>query len=374
MKKICHMTSSHMRYDGRIFKRECRSLARNGYDVTLLVSDDLPDEVLDEVKIVSTGYAPKTRADRFIHAPKYVFIKAIQINADIYHFHDPELLPVAMKLKRRGKAVVYDSHEDYPEFVFDKEWIPRYFRFLISFTYRTYETRVVKKIDAVVSVTPRLVDRFKEINTNTHMITNYPSLIRYESGNSVRDERSLCFTGSIDPLWNHENIIKSLEQLPDDVKLVLCGKKSTESYFERLKSLKGFEKVEYRGLVSHDEALQIIHNSSIGLAIPVYARDTHGNVGTLGNTKLFEYMMASIPVVCTDFILWQDIVEKWNCGICVNPNDVTAIATAIKYLLDNPNDAQKMGANGRRAVEEMYNWGEQEKILLNMYENILSNI
>jgi glycosyltransferase involved in cell wall biosynthesis len=334
------------------------------------VSDDLPDEVLDEVKIVSTGYAPKTRVDRFIYSPKHVFFKAKQINADIYHFHDPELLPVAMKLKRNGKTLIYDSHEDYPDFMFDKEWIPRYLRFLISFAIKLYETRVVKRMDAVIGVTPRLVERLKAINSNTHMITNYPSLEPYESYVRSKNERAICFTGSIDPLWNHENIIKALEQLPEDIKLVLCGKKSTESYFEKLKTLKGFEKVEYRGLVPHDEALQIIHNSSIGLAIPNYARDTHGNVGTLGNTKFFEYMMAGIPIVCTDFILWQEIVEKWNCGICVNPNDVTAIATAIEFLLENPDEAQKMGANGRRAVEEMYNWGEQEKVLLNMYRSL----
>lgn len=370
MEKVCHMTSSHMRYDGRIFKRECRSLAQNGYDVTLLVSDDLADEVLDQIKIVSTGFAPKTRIDRFIYSVKYILLKAKHINADIYHFHDPELLPVAMKLKRRGKTIIYDSHEDYPDFMFDKEWIPKYLRLLVSFAFKTYETRVVRRMDAVVAVTPRVVNRLKEINTNTYMITNYPLLERYESRNTIRDERFICFTGSIDPLWNHENIIKALEQMPEDIKLVLCGKKSTESYFKKLTTLKGFEKVEYRGFVTHEEALQIIYNSNIGLAIPNYARDTHGNVGTLGNTKLFEYMMAGIPVVCTDFILWQEIMEKWNCGICVNPNDTTAIATAIRYLLENPDEAQKMGANGRRAVEEMYNWGEQEKVLVNMYRNL----
>ena len=345
-------------------------MAQNGYDVTLLVSDGLPDELLDAIKIVSTGFAPKTRADRFLRAAKYIFLKAKQINADIYHFHDPELLPVAMMLKRIGKKTVYDSHEDYPETMFVREWIPRYFRFLLSLAIKLYETRVVKRMDAVIGVTPCIVDRLNAINSNTHMITNYPLLQLYEFNVISTNKRTICFVGSIDPMWNHENIIKALEQLPDDIKLVLCGKLSTESYFEQLKMLKGFEKVEYRGLVPHDDALQIIRCSSIGLAVPNYSRIFHGNVGTLGNTKLFEYMMAGIPVVCTDFILWREIVEKWNCGICVNPNDVTAIATAINYLLENPDEAQKMGANGRRAVEEMYNWGEQEKVLLNMYKNL----
>lgn len=94
-------------------------------------------------------------------------------------------------------------------------------------------------------------------------------------------------------------------------------------------------------------------------------------MGTLGNTKIFEYMMVGIPVICTDFILWKQIMDRWDCGICVDPENVDEIAAAISYLLDHPEEARQMGENGRRAVKEEFNWGVEEKKLLALYEEIL---
>ena len=64
-------------------------------------------------------------------------------------------------------------------------------------------------------------------------------------------------------------------------------------------------------------------------------------------------------------------MERWHCGICVEPDSVDEIAAAIQYLLDHPEEARRMGENGRRAVEEEFNWGTKEKKLLALYEEIL---
>ena len=114
MKKVCHLTSVHKRYDARIFQKMCCSLVKNGYDVTLLVMDDLPDEVKDGVKIIAASSKPKNRVDRLIHSDRKLYRKALELDCDLYHFHDPELLGIGLKLKKQGKKVIYDSHEDYP--------------------------------------------------------------------------------------------------------------------------------------------------------------------------------------------------------------------------------------------------------------------
>ena len=80
--------------------------------------------------------------------------------------------------------------------------------------------------------------------------------------------------------------------------------------------------------------------------------------------------MAGLPVICTDFILWQKIIEDYQCGICVQPDNVDEIASAIQFLLDNPDVAKQMGENGRRAVAEKYNWGVEEKKLLKLYADL----
>ena len=127
MIKVCHMTTVHDRYDSRILKKECVSLANAGYDVTLLVADNLPDENFKNVKISSIDFSPKNRLDRILNSKKQMLKKALLINADVYHFHDPELIPVGLSLKKKNKKVIYDSHEDYPNDIKEKKlWIPKF--------------------------------------------------------------------------------------------------------------------------------------------------------------------------------------------------------------------------------------------------------
>lgn len=95
-----------------------------------------------------------------------------------------------------------------------------------------------------------------------------------------------------------------------------------------------------------------------------------GRNGTLGNTKLFEVMEAGRPVICSDLKLWREIVERYSCGICVDSDDTDAIADAIRYLSEHIDESHKMGDNGRRAVEMVFNWSTQEKTLYAFYENI----
>jgi glycosyltransferase involved in cell wall biosynthesis len=89
--------------------------------------------------------------------------------------------------------------------------------------------------------------------------------------------------------------------------------------------------------------------------------------------KMFEYMAAGIPVIASDFPLWREIVVGHKCGICVDPMDPRAIACAIDYLVAHPDVAREMGENGRRAARERYNWGHEEKRLLDFYGTLLAN-
>lgn len=110
---------------------------------------------------------------------------------------------------------------------------------------------------------------------------------------------------------------------------------------------------------------------SVGLALLTPGRNTDWHNGTMGNTKIFEEMMAGLPVVCTDFVLWKEFVERYHCGICVDPENVDEIAGAIRYLLDHPDEARQMGENGRRAIKEEFNWTVEEKSLFSLYINLL---
>lgn len=365
-KKVCHVTSAHGRYDIRIFMKQCKSLAKHGYDATLLVNDDKEDEILDGVKIISTRFKPKNRKERFLNSKKLLLEKALQIDADIYQLHDPDLLPLGNKLKKRGKKVIFDSHEDYPQQIRDKTWIPKIIRSTVAMFYGLYEELSISKYDGVMSVTPHVVERLRNTNPNTVMITNYP-IVDKNGVIKRKPEKAICFAGGIGEQWSHENILKAIENI-DGIKYILAGT-SSESYIEKLRILPSWEKVEYKGRIPFEEVKDIYSRSIAGMALN-YSIQAMGQ-GTLGNTKLFEFMEAELPLICTDYTLWKEIVDEYKCGICVDPNNIEEIKSAVEYIIDNPEEAEQMGKNGRRAVLEKYNWQTQEEILLSLHEIIL---
>lgn len=365
VRKVCHMTSAHKRYDVRIFEKECSSLAKNGYDVSLIVNDDIDDEIINNVKIVSTKFKPKNRFERFIKSKKNILSKALEIDAEIYHLHDPDLIQVGNKLKKLDKKVIFDSHEDVPAQIMDKQWIPVLIRGVISDLYKRFEIRSVRKYDAIISVTPHIVKRFSEINQNTKMVTNYP-IIDMERIESRMPTNAICFAGGISEQWCHDKVIKAIENI-EGIEYILAGE-GISKYMELLKSLPGWNKVKYMGKVSHENVKDIYSKSIVGIALN-YSNQAK-NEGTLGNTKLFEFMEAGLPVICTDYRLWKEIIDEYKCGICVDPNNIVEITNAIKYILFNKEKSYEMGKYGRKAVEEKYNWNTQADILLEMYENI----
>lgn len=363
--RICHVTSLHGAFDARIFRLECKSLVKR-YEV-FLVAPNIESQVVDGIHIVGISLpGTRKRLQRWLSLRRIIPVLN-RIDATVYHFHDPELMSWGLRLKKKGKKVIFDSHEDVPASITEKDWIPAFFRKPISFVYRKYEERKFRQYDALVSVTPSIVDRIKKRNPRTYQITNYPALKEFK-GNERTWQNNICFTGGISAQWMHDIIIRSIEGL--NVKYVLAGK-GEGNYIESLKALPGWSNVDYRGLVKPSEVFQIHKSSFAGLSLNDYVANVGYHLGSLGNTKLFEYMMSGIPVIATDFILWKEIFDKYECGICVNPRDVDSIRQAIQYLHQNPEEAKRMGNNGRRAVEEAYNWSTQEVILFNMYDDVL---
>lgn len=365
--KVCHVTSAHNRYDGRIFQKECCSLTKK-YDVYLLVNDNNNDELKNNVHIVSTHFKPKNRFERFFKSKNSIIKKALEIDADVYHLHDPDLLNIVKYLQKQNKKIIFDSHEDYPQLIKEKEWLPRMCRNLASKYYENKEKKILKKIDAVVSVTPHIVDRLKKINHNTYMITNYP-ILSNQKVSKHDDGHTICFAGGISAQWLHHNVIKAINGT-NNVKYILIGD-NENNYFETLKNIEGFDKVKVIGKVSKEEVLKFYSQSTLGIALNDYVANVNYKMGTIGNTKIFEYMEAELPIVATNFELWKDIIEKNDCGICVDPNDIEQIRKAIVYIIDHPKKAKEMGSNGKNLVLRQYNWSTQEKILYDMYSSVI---
>lgn len=367
MTRVCHMTSAHGPEDVRIFHKECVSLARAGYETYLVQRGGSYEK--NGVHIVGAGEPSGGRLARMTSFSKAVYEAALSVDADIYHLHDPELLPWGLRLKKRGKKVIFDSHEDTLESVLEKAWIPAPARKAAYLWFKGQQETVCRQIDAVVTVTPHLTEFFRRLNPQTVQVTNFP-IWAGSAPDVPRQLGTLVFAGGISRQWNHHTIIRALESLPE-CRYRLCGP-AEDAYLRELEALPAWERVQYLGRVPHVEVAGLLAGSAVGMALLSRNRNTDGKNGTMGNTKIFEEMMAGLPVVCTDFMLWRKFVDRWHCGLLVNPEDPDAIARAVQYLLDHPEEARRMGENGRRAVKEEFNWGVEEKKLLALYEEILN--
>ena len=363
--KVCIITSVHSPFDVRIFHKEAKTLVKAGYDVTIIAQHD-KEEIVDGIRIINLQ-RPRNRLERMIKTVWSAFRKALAVNADIYLFHDPELIPAGLRLKKKGKKVIYDVHEDYGEDILNKEWLPKIFQNIIARIFDRYEKKAAGVLDGIVTATPHIRTKFEKLNPNTIDINNYPILsnqVINHSGETLKS-RSVNFVGAINRIRAVAEMVSSLEFT--DAKLILAGNFTTTEDFDSAKSMKGWAKVDYRGQVGRSDVSTIFSESAAGLVL-YHPGPNHNDSQP---NKLFEYMAAGLPVIASNFPLWKEIVEKNKCGICVNPLNPREIADAINWVLQNPSDAAEMGKNGSRAALEKYNWETENCKLIRFYEQLL---
>lgn len=366
--KICHLSSAHPRYDARIFLKECCSLARAGHDVTLVVADGRGNDTKGGVSILDIGLG-KGRIDRMRNVTRRVLGRALAEDANVYHIHDPELLPAGARLKKQGKHVVFDAHEDVPLQILGKHYLGPFSRRIVSGAFSTYERNVCRRFDAIVAATPTIRDKFLVINPMTIDVRNFPMLGELISDVPVewsQRNRQVCYLGGIASIRGIRELVRAMERTYPGIRLEIGGRFVEKDVEDEVKTYPGWRSVDERGFLGREEVRDVLARSMAGLVT------LHPIINYLDAlpVKMFEYMSAGLPVIASNFPLWNEIVERADCGICVDPLDSAAIAKAINWIVDNPDRASEMGMNGKTAVKNEYNWSIEEEKLLDLYSRL----
>jgi len=370
-KKICILTSVHPAFDTRIFHKEAKTLARAGYDVTLIAQHD-KNETVNSVKIIALP-KPKNRIERFCKLNYLVYKKALQENANIYHFHDPELIPWAIILKLKTKIIIiYDIHENVSGQILAKKWLPHITRYPIAYIYKLFENLAIKFFDFIIVAG----DDIKSQNSKIIVIRNYPfkkeALINNSNLKKVTRKLHCIYIGSISEDRCIKEILESLNYLKIPILFTIIGSCKNKEYLQNLKNLIKTQRKHQIQLIDqlpYRKAMQYLKSVDAGF---ILLKPNPNNIAAASrNNKLYEYMAAGLPVVAPNFPLWKKIIEKDNYGICINPLMPEEITKSIEYIIKHPNEAKKMGENGRKAVLKKYNWENESKKLLEVYKKLI---
>jgi len=364
--RVCHFSSVHPWGDIRVFHKECVSLAQSGMDVTLIAVGENNDEFSEYgVKVISMANHFRGRISRATKFARLVVDKALALDADVYHFHDPELLRFVPLFVKRGKKIIYDVHEDLPRQIMTKQWIPALFRGLLSRMAEAWENASARKASAIVAATPLIRVRFLKVNNRVECIFNAPLLREFNWDVSPDyTSRKLIYIGLISRKRGILELLQAMEHI--DGRLNLAGKFEDETLKQQCMQMRGWSKVDYHGVVGRAEIAKILSSSALGMVT------LHPTLSYMDSypIKMFEYMGAGLPVLASDFPLWRSMVVDEQTGICVDPMDVHMIAHIANEMLSEPHASASMGARGRAYVKSKFNWEAEASKLVKFYHQL----
>ncbi|MHB8125737.1 MAG: glycosyltransferase family 4 protein [Desulfitobacteriaceae bacterium] len=371
--KVCILTTAHSPFDERIFHKEARSLAEVGYEVVIVAPHEKP-ELKEDIQIQAVTPL-SSRVDR-IRRLKDLYRIALQENADIYHFHDPDLIPVALILSRwQRKPVIYDVHEYYGDSLLTRYWLPKPLRKFVARTVDLIEKRAARSFAGIITVNSHMAELFQRENPEGEILHNYPLERQFEF---LRPENVkppvILYLGGINRERGLEIILRAMplvrEKYPEAV-CELVGPVDTADLgpeFSELTPWLEQGNIRIRGKVPYEQVPEILAQSSLAL-VPLLPTLNYQKAIPV---KLLEYMAAGLPVIGSCFGYIEEIIAKNQCGILTKPGDPGSLSQDICALLKNPEKALKYGQNGWDAFHREYTWEKEQSKLLALYQRILA--
>jgi glycosyltransferase involved in cell wall biosynthesis len=379
MQRIVHITTMHPSSDTRIFRNECISLVKAGYDV-ILCAPHPKEEIVEGVRIVPV-LKPRTFFERIFKTPKTAVEIASQIDADIYHFHDPELLfAMAALAKKPGKNVVWDAHENYTDTIYSfNSFKIRLVSFIGAYLFGRFELYYAKKrFKGVVTVTDTMAKKYRDKGILTATAGNFSDISNIPGAVADRFKSPLVFISSGMQFKERSviEIAQGFNLLQNEANAILryAGKFKTEELKQEIIAqvrVKMRDKLELSGPYSWEELVQQqIPRAHIGFVL--FDTSDPNNCNGLPN-RFFECWSNGLPVITTAGTEVARIVLEEKGGIVIPDNSPKNIADAMSKFIDDPSLVEKMGRNARKAVEEKYSWRVAFHNINQLYKEVLKS-
>ncbi|ABW67629.1 glycosyl transferase group 1 [Desulfosudis oleivorans Hxd3] len=350
----------------RIFKKQCISLYNAGFDVTYVVPGT-GDKIFDGVKF-SFIRPGKNLFQRLVIKPYKIYKAAVKLNADIYHFHDPELIPYGYLLLKAGHKVIYDIHEDLENKIKDRRI--KGLGYLLPF-FAAYVGKIEKYFCKrfTYNITVNQDIKTKLNIKNVEIVTNYPIVElfkRKEADNvrSINDEFTVVYAGLLNRIRGIKEIVDAMSFLRGTARLLLLGKWQDKLYQDECMHSEGWKYTEFKGFLPLEEAYDVIQNSDVGV-VNFYPLKNH--LFSMPN-KAFEYMAAGKPMVMSNFDYWKDLFA--DCALFSNPENSEEIAANIEKLASDRQLFNELSKNAKFNIENKYSWESESRKLIEAYRRI----
>lgn len=385
--KVCILSTVHIALDNRVFYREARSLRSAGYDVTLIAVHPR-DEIKDGIQIIGL---PRVARWRRPFLWRKVYQLARETEADIFHFHDPELLFLGAWLKRRsgkpparratpiqGAAVIYDIHEAYPDFIELKDYLPSWLRYPAAGALRIAEPKLAGLQSGLIFADEATAADFDQVNLLKATLFNFPGQDFVQTALTTGADYAarplhVLYLGGMERNRGVELMVEAFAQVTaavPDAQLWLVGHFMPPDLRQVVRQAvieRGLaQAVTITGRVDFDQIGQYLRQARVGWVPWQAVSKNQKNIPT----KLFEYMAYGMPVVGSDLRSIRPFLKNGENGYLVSADKPGEHAAAIIKLLQNPQVGAEMGRRGQTLVRQHYNWAAMEERLLRFYEDI----
>ncbi len=373
--KILIASSVHVWNDIRVYYKETLSLAEIGDIRLVAVNNDIGPAVVPEnvhihrmprvnSRIPFVG-APFTRLRRI----GKILVEVLKKDYEVFHFHDPELIPVSWVAKLLGKKVIYDMHEDYLVSFRGKKWLPAPVRGLLGWIVRLLELMSLPVFDRVI-----LAERCYQYafsSKRRSLVQNYP--LRQDPPEpalrSDNDPLRLIYIGALSTVRGITDMVAAVAQVwseSENVTLDIFGQMGEKELEHLIHSPDYSDWLHYHGWVPVNELSRRLPEFHVGInPVRNYPNYRHSLL-----TKLFDYAAAGLPVITTD--LPGIMGEFGEAGFLASysSGDVAGLAAAIRAFFDE--ERRVVMAHKARDVSHQYSWDSQAQVLLEIYREILA--